>query len=92
MMKLLFFFLKMMKEAGIERRSSRGRATLSALNDLGSEGPGDYSFERHLDSLIEAQMRSSTQDEFVAFVNDLISRCGNDDGDEDSHMSDDEDE
>jgi hypothetical protein len=79
----LFFFLKMMKEAGIERRSSRGRAILSALNDMGSEGPN---------SLIKAQMRSRTPEEFSAFVNDLIFRNGNDDGDEDSYMIDDEDE
>jgi hypothetical protein len=77
-------FLRMMSEAGTERRSSRGRAILSALNDLGSEGPG---------FLIEAQMRSGTPEEFEAFVNDLIARSsGNDDGDEDSYVSDDEDE
>jgi hypothetical protein len=85
-------FLQVMREAGIEGRSSRGRAILSALNDLGSEGPGIYSFEGHINSMIKVQMRSKTPEEFEAFVNDRISRRGNDDGDKDSHMSDDEDE
>jgi hypothetical protein len=76
-----------MVEAGIERRSSRGRAIFSALNDLGSDGPGDDSFERDMNSLIEAQMREleaferdtnslieAQMREFEAFVNDLIAR------------------
>jgi hypothetical protein len=84
-----------MRDAGYERSwtrfTNRGRAILSALNGLGIEGPGD-SFDRHIFSLIEAQMRSRTPEEFKAFVNDLISRGGNDDGDEDSYISADEDE
>lgn len=88
----LRLILRLMREAGNEENAfeiaRQGQAMLSALHELGVDGPGD-SFERYIDPLIEAQMQSLSQEEFnlfVTFLSRLTSQS--EDGGDDAHLND----